>query len=324
MKSRILLLTICMALASSIAHAQRPTASAAAGLAQRVFVDVRDAAPTTVLKQLADKLSCALDADPKLPEANISLRLWNVRVRTALDSVCDMIGCRWAVKGDRLILTATTPPPPVSADMQWLDKLRTPLNGSSWKLDRVPLGDVLARLSQELDCEVRFEGTDPATPITEDFRGRTPLAAFVRIPIAMGYENASMGERTDAAGRRWVTLQGRKTSRRDLSMMPILTGFYRPAHDPDEPGITLPVAKKEVRPQYTKEAMDRGVKGTVGLFGVVDVDGSLKDVTVKQSLDPSLDEQALAAARQWQFEPGRKDGKPVPVRIMLEMAFTLK
>ena len=37
-----------------------------------------------------------------------------------------------------------------------------------------------------------------------------------------------------------------------------------------------------------------------------------------------LDTQAVEAVRQWLFKPGTKEGKPVAVRVALEMTFTLK
>jgi TonB family protein len=37
-----------------------------------------------------------------------------------------------------------------------------------------------------------------------------------------------------------------------------------------------------------------------------------------------LDANAIKAMKQWQFEPGAKDGKPVAVRVAVEMTFTLK
>jgi TonB family protein len=45
-----------------------------------------------------------------------------------------------------------------------------------------------------------------------------------------------------------------------------------------------------------------------------------------QSLDTryGLDEAAVRAASQWRFEPGRRDGKPVPVLITVEMTFALR
>lgn len=99
-----------------------------------------------------------------------------------------------------------------------------------------------------------------------------------------------------------------------------------PPFPPGTEGLVAPRVKKEVRPQYTKAAKDAGIKGNVVLDVVINADGTVGDVTVKQSLDTKygLDAQAVEAARQWLFEPGTKDGKPVPVLVTLEMSFTLK
>ena len=53
-------------------------------------------------------------------------------------------------------------------------------------------------------------------------------------------------------------------------------------------------------------------------------DGSIGDVKVTRSLDAGLDQEAIKAVKQWRFEPGIKDGKPVPVRVALEMTFSLR
>ena len=91
-------------------------------------------------------------------------------------------------------------------------------------------------------------------------------------------------------------------------------------------GVTLPVPVRSVKPGYTAAAMDAHIEGTVGLDVVVLGDGKVSDVMVTQSLDKEygLDTQAVEAARQWLFKPGTKDGKPVTVRVVLEMTFTLK
>ena len=95
---------------------------------------------------------------------------------------------------------------------------------------------------------------------------------------------------------------------------------------PSTPGLTPPKVTREVRPQYTKAAKDAGIQGSVVLDVVIEADGTVGDVTVKKSLDAvhGLDEEAVKAAKQWTFEPGTKDGKPVPVLVTLEMAFTLR
>ena len=78
------------------------------------------------------------------------------------------------------------------------------------------------------------------------------------------------------------------------------------------------------KPTYTRQAMQAKIEGTVTLSAVVEKDGTVGDVKVVTSLNPDLDQQAIVAARNWRFEPGRKDDKPVPVQITLEMTFTLK
>jgi len=91
-------------------------------------------------------------------------------------------------------------------------------------------------------------------------------------------------------------------------------------------GVTLPVVVHEVKPDYTPEAKAARVQGTVLLATVVLADGSVGDVTVARSLDTTygLDQQAVNAAKQWTFKPGTKDGKPVAVRVNIELKFTLK
>ena len=89
-------------------------------------------------------------------------------------------------------------------------------------------------------------------------------------------------------------------------------------------GVSAPVVVKQVKPQYTAEARRAKVQGTVTLEAIVETDGTVGDVTVTKGLEPGLDEQAVKAARLWRFEPGKKDGKAVRVRITLEMTFTLK
>ena len=91
-------------------------------------------------------------------------------------------------------------------------------------------------------------------------------------------------------------------------------------------GVTLPKLVKEVHPEYTQEAKDAHIEGTVGLSTVVLADGSVGDVKVTRSLDTTygLDDQAVKAMKQWTFEPGTKDGKAVAVRVSVNLTFTLK
>jgi TonB family protein len=100
----------------------------------------------------------------------------------------------------------------------------------------------------------------------------------------------------------------------------------RQAVDGKDPGVTLPKVISEVKPQYTPEALRAKIEGTVMMTAVVRTDGTPDDIEITMSLDTEygLDEQAVAALSQWRFEPGRKDGKPVSVRVAIEMRFWLK
>jgi protein TonB len=99
------------------------------------------------------------------------------------------------------------------------------------------------------------------------------------------------------------------------------TGVYTPGQ-----GVVAPKVLKDVPPKYTAEARAAGIQGTVKLDAVVLTDGTVGEVRVTQSLDTvyGLDEQAVKAVKQWVFDPGKKDGKPVPVRVDVEVTFTLK
>jgi len=89
-------------------------------------------------------------------------------------------------------------------------------------------------------------------------------------------------------------------------------------------GVTLPQVVKEVKPVYPKEVMDKRIQGSVTVRAVVEADGTVGETEVTKALEPTLDEEAVKAAKQWLFKAGEKDGKPVPVEISLEMTFTLK
>jgi TonB family protein len=89
-------------------------------------------------------------------------------------------------------------------------------------------------------------------------------------------------------------------------------------------GIEPPRLRREVKPSYTDAARRRGVEGEVLVEIVVRRDGSVGDVRVLRRLGDGLDEQAIAAVRQWTFEPARRQGLPVDVIVEVSLQFTLR
>ncbi len=88
-------------------------------------------------------------------------------------------------------------------------------------------------------------------------------------------------------------------------------------------GVPVPKKTKHVQPVYPPEALAQGVRGIVILDIVVDTHGRVASTTIIRSV-PGLDEAAVAAARQWQYEPVKVGGKPVSVRLTVPITFSLQ
>jgi len=74
-------------------------------------------------------------------------------------------------------------------------------------------------------------------------------------------------------------------------------------------------------PRYPREARSRRITGIVRLLVLVDEHGKVEDAEVIESI-PVLDEAALRCVRKWRFEPGTRNGKPVPVYVVAPISFT--
>lgn len=91
------------------------------------------------------------------------------------------------------------------------------------------------------------------------------------------------------------------------------------------PGLLPPRPTHSQPPAYTEPAMRAKIQGDVLLAVVVDSTGTVTSVRVARSLDKQfgLDDQAVAAAKQWTFEPGRLNGTPVMCQVALVLNFKL-
>jgi len=98
-------------------------------------------------------------------------------------------------------------------------------------------------------------------------------------------------------------------------------GAYKPGN-----GVETPKLIREVKPQYTAQAMRAKIQGEVLLECIVQPDGSVGNIRVVRSLDGAfgLDQEAIKAARQWRFQPGTLKGQPVSVLVTIAIAFTLR
>jgi len=86
---------------------------------------------------------------------------------------------------------------------------------------------------------------------------------------------------------------------------------------------TAPRVIRKVEPQYTLEARDAKLEGTVVLSTTVSPVGLATEIKVVRGLGKGLDEKAEEALRQWRFNPGTDHGTPIPVQATIEMEFRL-
>ncbi len=77
--------------------------------------------------------------------------------------------------------------------------------------------------------------------------------------------------------------------------------------------------------QYPQLAYDNGIQGRVIVQYVVEKDGSISEVTVSKSIDPSLDKEALRVVKSMpRWRPGMQNGKPVRVKYTMPVTFKLQ
>ncbi len=106
-----------------------------------------------------------------------------------------------------------------------------------------------------------------------------------------------------------------------------LPTFLRTAAIPAEPGVLLPgldgVGIPECiycpPPLYDDAARAAKYQGTIVLSVVVTPDGRCDSILVLKGAPFLLNQQAIAAVQKWKFKPAEKDGKPVRVRVPIEI-----
>jgi TonB family protein len=93
-----------------------------------------------------------------------------------------------------------------------------------------------------------------------------------------------------------------------------------------ETGPTITKAPKLVKfvpAVYPKERHDAGITASVLLSIEIGADGVVGEVEVVKGAAPDFDAAAVAAAKQFVFEPAEIDGQPAPVKITYRYDFTI-
>jgi protein TonB len=78
------------------------------------------------------------------------------------------------------------------------------------------------------------------------------------------------------------------------------------------------------RPAYPADCKAEGVEGTVLLRATIGTDGSILNLErVNQLVDARLADAAIAAVKQWRYQPTLLNGAPVEVVTDIQINFAL-
>jgi protein TonB len=85
----------------------------------------------------------------------------------------------------------------------------------------------------------------------------------------------------------------------------------------------LPRAKAQPAPDYPLPLRQAGVEGSALVEFDVDASGRVVSARSLRATHREFEEAAVRAVLRWRFEPGHRDGRPVPFRMVVPIGFSL-
>ena len=194
----------------------------------------------------------------------------------------------------------------------------TPTAGSAacGKVQRVTCDERFTTLelkpkSKDLPVTILSTNRGQFTPAPEEMYRNTEVCATGRVELFAGHR------RLVVSGPEDITIV-RRLKPQEVGW---ISNYFRECDE----GVERPVLTVEVQPRYTPGAMGAAIQGVVVLEGIVGIDGQIREMRMRRSLDSELglDQEAVRAVRQWRFTPGTKSGRPVPILVDIEVSFRL-
>ena len=85
-----------------------------------------------------------------------------------------------------------------------------------------------------------------------------------------------------------------------------------------------PQPRRQLPPRYPAKAKANGIEGFVLAEFIVDQNGDVESVVVKDSSHSFFEPPTVDAIRNWVFTPGEKDGRKVRTRVRVKIPYTLQ
>ncbi len=87
---------------------------------------------------------------------------------------------------------------------------------------------------------------------------------------------------------------------------------------PDDP----PVPVRTPPPDYPDKLKRDGVSGMVVVNVVIEVDGKVSEVEVRNSTNAEFEAPAVEAVKNWRFKPAKKGGSAIRSKVALPLKFS--
>ena len=187
------------------------------------------------------------------------------------------------------------------AYFQRAQRISPSTSGSAWTWTAVAQRDNPEQAEASLRSALAVESDDSADAATTMELLADLLRAHGRNEEAQSLDSRAKAIRSTLAPRRKTT-----------------AGVYRIGGV-----VTPPKLLSKIEPEYTEEARLAKYQGTAVLYVEIGTDGVARNIQVARGLGLGLDDNAVSAITNWRFQPGTKDGAPVPVMATIEVNFRL-
>jgi TonB family protein len=88
--------------------------------------------------------------------------------------------------------------------------------------------------------------------------------------------------------------------------------------------VKPPQVLQQPKPSYTEKARKARIEGVVVVDAIIQKNGSVGQIRVIKGLGYGLDESAVnTISKEWKFNPGTLNDKPVDVSVVMEVSFRL-
>lgn len=144
----------------------------------------------------------------------------------------------------------------------------------------------------------------------QSFEAPTPVEADALLSNSANSLSAAIFERLKTA----------KTE--ELAEKPVKNLEEIPAEGtPEAKNFRPPMPYKRIKPGYTTTAYLFGIAATVDVLLDVDEKGNILHLEIARWAGYGLDESVTDAVRKMNWRPGERNGKPLPVRVLLRYNF---